>query len=693
MEEQHNYSCAAERRVARNRIVAAWGVFFFIVAAYLLMPLSTKDLPFWCAGIGLFLAGFPAVAWFRAVKNKRQVTLNALPRTVAIRRNGTFEGPIKSYLTLGWEVSTGEEVVLSDEALTRGTLVVGTTGSGKTALFMALLWQQLLRGGGAIFVDAKRSLASLSKLIFLCKAAGRSSDLRLIDPRNMDITHYYNPLLRGEAETIANKIIKLIPPPPPGSDASHYHRLAYNAILNLVFAMHKMGRSFNFKDILALLESPNIALPILQRELMAAGLREPLLAIQKFVNRYQKANNQFDMKRAQQDMAGFISELSSITNSGSGEFLCNGHSDVDLYNAIKKSQIVYLMLPRLEEAEKADRLGKVFLADLQATIGSIYGESRTFQLDTPFLILLDEFGSYASPEFAVVFEQGREAGFATVAAIQSLANLSSRERGLSEDFKTRIMSNTRNKIFLTLRDARTAQEASQLFGEQLAHFDFLTEASNRTKTGNWFSAKRLINPWMSKGLTEARGYREAYDYRVRPEVFMHELVQTIGRAVVDIGIGEPVVLDCAWADITLPQDWNMEAAIPRLKPQLKSGLDLAEKVNYVLLKDAEKQFSKGAEDEAARPPAGEPQEQSTAAARRETSAGKPEKPGSKKKQTTRKKKPAKAAKDNDIPPPPPGPAGQADIDPQIEPEAATGFDGDYLVDDPAGSGPGGFGDW
>ena len=88
----------------------------------------------------------------------------------------------------------------------------------------------------------------------------------------------------------------------------------------------------------------------------------------------------------------------------------------------------------------------MILTDLQSSIGAIYNE-KDFQPLMPALVVLDEFGSYAIPDFSVVFEQAREAGIAVVAAFQLTSQLSDIEKGLSKGFLETVMGNTETKVF------------------------------------------------------------------------------------------------------------------------------------------------------------------------------------------------------------------------------------------------------
>ncbi|MFA5028918.1 MAG: type IV secretion system DNA-binding domain-containing protein, partial [Candidatus Methylomirabilota bacterium] len=104
--------------------------------------------------------------------------------------------PVGDALTLGWSPKTGW-IRLSNHCLQYHTLVLGSSGSGKTQLLLSLLAQQIQRGGGCLMIDAKVDKQSLQTVLALCRQADRLEDLRVLWPPNPTISHTWNPLLRG----------------------------------------------------------------------------------------------------------------------------------------------------------------------------------------------------------------------------------------------------------------------------------------------------------------------------------------------------------------------------------------------------------------------------------------------------------------------------------------------------------------
>jgi len=119
----------------------------------------------------------------QVVKNKPNQTY-ALHIGYAVKEldpNGAKE-------TLEKEGNIIAPLLLGDETTRRHLMIPATTGSGKTELFMFLMWQILSKMGSSfIFVEAKGDKIMKSRLKADCEMAGRPQDflsLDFMDPKN-----------------------------------------------------------------------------------------------------------------------------------------------------------------------------------------------------------------------------------------------------------------------------------------------------------------------------------------------------------------------------------------------------------------------------------------------------------------------------------------------------------------------------
>lgn len=489
-------------------------------------------------------------------------------------------------VTLGYDAESGREIFLPDRTLTQHMAVVGSSGAGKTSFLLSLIYQQIRRGGTVIFMDGKRRHSGFAKMAWLADACGRAADLRVIDPQDPTLSHAYNPLLAKDAEkeagVVASKIHKLMPSIPDGHPASYYSNLAYEAILKMVRALHRLKRSFSYRDVLALFESPDQAFRILRQELYNDSNFESLIEVEKFVRKFKTMGQMSDL------LSGLISELGAISGKPMGDFLCRPVSDVDFYQAIKKGQIIYAALPRLQETKKSEKLGKVILTDLQSSIGAIYNE-KEFQPLMPALVVLDEFGSYAIPDFSVVFEQAREAGIAVVAAFQLTSQLSDIEKGLSKGFLETVMGNTETKVFLRLKSLESALWASDFFGQEIRWFSQVSEGQSTSDTEQVISLSRYVNPRRTDGQSASLAQREMYDQKVRPEILLHQL--EVGEAFINWQ-REPVKVKLSWVEPEISHGWEYTRVLPRFRRKEPTPLGLWERINRKIYQDLRNEMNR-----------------------------------------------------------------------------------------------------
>jgi hypothetical protein len=220
----------------------------------------------------------------------------------------------------------------------------------------------------------------------------------------------------------------------------------------------------------------------------------------------------------------------------------------------------------------------LILTDIRFAISEVLSRTNS-KPNPPFLIVLDEFGSYATPDFSVVFEKSREANIIVVGAIQSLSNLTDGHKMLSRDFAERILGNA-NKIFMSLESTQTAMEAERYWGEEIARKQSYQTSEGYTDSGRYLSPLRYLNPQRSKNLQDRKGWIEGWEPRIKADQFIHGL--GIGEAYLRHN-GRPAKVKLIRADINPPGDFDLSADLPRFSQGSEPPLNLTEKVNRVVM--------------------------------------------------------------------------------------------------------------
>jgi intracellular multiplication protein IcmO len=486
----------------------------------------------------------------------------------------TTDTPLPTSLCLG-VTTEGEEVRLSDDDNLKHLVVLGRSGCGKTSFLLGLLYQQIQRGGGYIFIDGKVSRTTIDQVYYLSKLAMRESLFRIFNPSDPLITHTYNPLIKAvqniDKSNVAETLIKLLDPIPEGSLAQHYQTLTLNLLHRVVKVFHTIGKAATIRDLLEVLSHMDVVYPILAEEIKDAHMMRDLVEYYKYFEKEV-------LKAREEKFEGLDAKINSLLASKATKALCSPGSDIDFYNAIHKSQNVYVGLPMDRDPSIAAGLGRVILTDIRVAISEILGHTK-WKPNPPFLIILDEFGSYATPDFSVVFEKSREANIIVVGAIQSISNLTDGHKMLSRDFAERILGNA-NKIFMALESTHTAMEAERYWGEEIARKQSYNTSAGYTDSGRYLSPMRYLNPQRSKSLQDRKGWVEGWEPRIKADEFIHGL--GIGEAYLRHG-GRPAKVKLIRADINPPEDFDLSADLPRFSQGNEPPLNLTEKVNRVVI--------------------------------------------------------------------------------------------------------------
>ena len=114
-------------------------------------------------------------------------------------------------ISLGNTTDCGQHINIPYSMFLKHVLLLGSTGSGKTSLMKYMLWQNVVNGGGGIFIDGKMDYNDFQGFYDLCYTVGRHHDILVISPGNPEKSNSYNPVTNGDTQEIASRIISLLP--------------------------------------------------------------------------------------------------------------------------------------------------------------------------------------------------------------------------------------------------------------------------------------------------------------------------------------------------------------------------------------------------------------------------------------------------------------------------------------------------
>lgn len=416
--------------------------------------------------------------------------------------------------SLKWEQY--DDLWIDSNLMTRHCLGIAATGAGKTNFLNLILKQQMMRGGGVIHIDGKNSNESIQEFLDLARQHNRWQDVRVINIDNENYSNTYNPLLRGDAEELASRIMMLIP---EGKADPYFRGQASKGLSSICALLKRIGLPINFQDFVTLMEPTGVALRWFAEQ-APKDCPEYRDFRTNFYNQLMETDRRtgamvLSDKKVQHTFGDLGGKLSAYTVGAARSVLNDYNPEVDLLKAIKENQLVYIALPMLRKQETAINFAKFLLSDLRTAIGSLQNE--VYKPHPTFLVLMDEFSSYAMPSIATVFEQARSANICLFPFIQTTSSLTDKERGLSTDFESKVLGNTWNKVVFKLKDPVSCEKMSDIAGEKLVQVISQTEGQNISFASGQDDASVLRAG--GRGKTFSRSVSEQYEKIVRPEEF------------------------------------------------------------------------------------------------------------------------------------------------------------------------------
>ncbi len=490
---------------------------------------------------------------------------------------------IDKYL-VGFEVDSGKPIWVTDDEMCSHAAVFAKTGVGKTLWLEGLMFQQMARGraSGFTFIDAKRDPGTLADIIIMAMLTGRIEDLLVVDP--FDPVCSYNFVFTTQRPDVkARKVLRCgLPPTSDQSTTKHYDRLAADAVYRVVRCMESLGLAWSVRDIAVALSAFTVAYPRLRALLHEQGAKQAMVELGHLASSYRNLKGQLDSARLTDNLRGIASELHSISNSEAGEMFCVPRADLSLTDAILRGKLIYYMLPRLEEAESAARMVKVFREDLEVSIGEVTS-SRSRRLEDPHMVIIDEGASTFGPTWANLFELARKGRFALLFGAQSVGGLMDETMGLSEQFYERVIANVNLKVIMRIGDNKTAEDMCEWIGKVSKTTKTIATGLSSAATSREFIKKIELNKRIAEGFRDGLTVAEDEEDLVSAEELKHEMSAEKGLAWFDKGDGRLRKGRSIWFDSKLPATWEGREHLVKYETVEADEIGLAEWVDEAIL--------------------------------------------------------------------------------------------------------------
>jgi hypothetical protein len=192
-----------------------------------------------------------------------------------------------------------------------------------------------------------------------------------------------------------------------------------------------------------------------------------------------------------------ITQIGKVLNSSAGEIVAQkiGNDDeFEFKDSMESGKIAYLFMNSLKLKETAGVMGKLMLQDLMKTVGNIYDDRNAIK--RPTTLIIDEFASFATPDFGEFIEKARGAGISIIVAYQSRKSLDHIEQNLA----LKINENTATKIAFQIQDSEDVEWFCSLLGTKKA-----TKETYQAEDGIFWDSK-----------TGMKSVREVEEYVIHP---------------------------------------------------------------------------------------------------------------------------------------------------------------------------------
>lgn len=525
----------------------------------------------WFAGNPLalpaILAPAAGAAWFA-----HQQTKKWLDRTDTKSRENFVLPSDETYgefmhsgkgIRLGYTKDNAIPLDIENPYLQRHTAIIGQSGVGKTTLGESILWQQVVRGGGFIFIDAKLDADTRDKLAYMMKLLGRSDEFYVLNVDKPENSHTYNPILRGDADEVGSRLLNLLPSAENSPGADFYRQQAMYALTVLTGALKSAKRRYHFSDLAILLQSDRALESLLRLPLGT----EARMTLEVFINQFRKKDKNgsvIDVDKVKNTLGGMSGRIAQFAQGKFGQVFNTYTPEIDLTDIVLNNKCLYVMLPTMGKDQAALNLGKMILSDLRTAVYNVQGLKKELRPNPPFIVFADEMGSYVMQGIARLFEQARSAGICMIPAFQTFANL----RAISPDFEDIIIGNTWNKVFFKFASKDSPETAAEIIGKTKVFVKSLSMSENEGNSANNLRATPQGSASKSGGMSES--WRESEEYRVSPEHLK------------SMGMGECVVISGPRVYHIKTPMLNFPSSIPEFKktkhvvlmPADEQGLDL-----------------------------------------------------------------------------------------------------------------------
>lgn len=401
------------------------------------------------------------------------------------------------------------------------TLVMGTTGVGKTRLAEILISQDIHRGDDVVIViDPKGDADLMKRVVAEAHRTGRQNALYLFHLGYPEISARYNPV--GNFSRITEVASRIRNQLPSEGQSAAFREFAWRFTNIIGRALVALGRRPDYPQIIRYVNQIDTLLVDYYRhwldEAAPKDWQQQVFEIANAINdkdlpfelkgrskevialiRYAKENElydgvadglrsafEYDKKYFDKLVASLLPLMEKLVSGKLAGLIAPDYLDTgdtrpvfDWLTVIRRKGIVYIGLDAMTDPAVAAAVGNAMFADLVSVAGHIYKFGTQsglpdigFAENTPKTFLhTDEFNELIGDEFIPLLNKARGAGFNVTAYTQTLSDIQARMGNSAK--ANQVVGNFNNQIFLRVKDSDTAE----LLTGQLDKVDIMTVTS------------------------------------------------------------------------------------------------------------------------------------------------------------------------------------------------------------------------
>jgi len=385
-----------------------------------------------------------------------------------------------------------------------GTLLVGTTQSGKGVALSSLISQAVYRGDPIIILDPKNSQRLKNNVIRACQDAGRRPPLEF-HPAFPDRGVRLDPMFSWQKPTeLASRIQSIMPPDTSGA----FSAFGWAAVNVVVQGLVELEERPNLLKLVQYIEGgvEGVLQPTLERFFDAHAPSDWRESARRYVTAAREKGMKRPSETATDELMGYIlyyereisaqrrdkiidSQISvfrhnrehyqkitanllpilkQLTSGSLGLSLAPDPFDphdhrpiMNLEKVVRAKHVLYVALDSLPDPAVASAIAGILLADASAMAGIRYNTGDTTDRISLFV---DEVSNCINRPLIELLNKGSEAKFSfTCVAMQTFADIS--ERMGSPDAARMALGNLNNLVALRAKDRETQDFITETFGK------------------------------------------------------------------------------------------------------------------------------------------------------------------------------------------------------------------------------------